>query len=82
MPSRAQLSNRMAIFMDLIHAIEEELDSRTVNSIAEEAGVSPGTITKWTDGTTMTPRIDTMVKVAKVLELELALKKLRRARNV
>lgn len=46
-------------------------DHRSENEIAQDAGVSPNTINKWTRGLTTRPRIDTVFKVCRVVGMAL-----------
>lgn len=44
-----------------------------IPSVASAAEVCPATIYNWMDGTTVTPRLDTIVKVAQAIGYELTL---------
>lgn len=63
--------NREQVFEDLCRAIRA--DGRSIATIAELANVHYGTIYKWLDRITMSPKLTTMVQVAKAMGYKLAL---------
>lgn len=63
--------NREPVLDDLIGLIKNS--GMKMNALAGKAGVSPTTIGKWLDGTTLHPRISTISAVARVFGYKLQL---------
>lgn len=61
------------MFKDLIKHIPHHWDGQV--NLAHDAGVSPQTLWSWVEGRTISPRINTMVKVATALGYDIALTK-------
>ena len=59
------------VFEELKHLIIESGIPPT--RLARESTVCPGTIDKWLDGTVQLPRIDTMLKVARIVGKDIEL---------
>lgn len=66
---RIQKSNRDALFTELVGI----LVNYDFKSVSEAADVGVTTLWNWCYGATIAPRLNTLVKVAKVLGYELAL---------
>jgi transcriptional regulator with XRE-family HTH domain len=61
------------MFKELISHIPQHWDGQCM--LAEDAGISPQTLWSWVEGRTISPRINTMVKVAAALGYDIALVK-------
>ena len=61
------------MFKDLISHLPRHWDGQC--ALAHDADVSPQTIWMWVEGRTVSPRINTMVKVAAALGYDIALVK-------
>jgi DNA-binding XRE family transcriptional regulator len=59
------------MFKDLLRHIPHHWELQCI--LAHDAGVSPQTIWSWESGRTISPRINTMVKVATALGYDIAL---------
>ena len=62
---------RAQIFLDLITV----LGTHDLRDVAESANVSKQTLTNWVSGPTYNPHLNTILKVANALGLELVLRK-------
>jgi DNA-binding phage protein len=72
-PPKPRLSERDKLFIDLLAII----GTTNLYWLADQAGVSHGTLYNWLDGKTMKPRIDTLTKVAKACGYEIVLKRVK-----
>lgn len=68
-----RLNSRDQIFVDLVG----QLGTANIPWVAQQAEVCPATVYNWLNGDTLTPRIDTLCKVAKVMGYEIVLKRVK-----
>lgn len=59
------------MFKDLINHIPQHWEGQVI--LAHDAGVCPATLWSWVSGRTISPRINTMVKVATAIGYDIAL---------
>lgn len=70
-------TERTHLFLDLLAELYP-ISVEARKDVADEAGVSDSTLYNWLYGSTINPRIDTMIKVAEVLGFAIVLQRKQR----
>jgi DNA-binding phage protein len=73
------IDSEYRIFSQILVLLWNTHGQAAMRELAHASGVGESTLYSWKLGTTMTPRIDTLTKVAKALGYEIVLKRTRRA---
>lgn len=80
--SKEEFHSEFEMFMTIVRHLWQLNGEAEMKQVAKQAGVHWGTLYNWKSGETVTPRIDTLTKVARVFGYEICLKKTKKAKLV